>query len=183
MTRMPLEESYLHHILIAVHARDASAPFRTFFDNWYAFSKGGPFLNRNSRPHWFNNPCPRKHGEALSRNAFVSANAARTLSGLSHDRLVKDHAIPVAVLRSELFDRQPKDVNEVRSFLKTYFNCGIVTKEEDSRLTAAGLRSAMPSGWTFNDSVFARYMAVGIQSQDLKPYGRNAFLQHECKGA
>jgi hypothetical protein len=161
-----LEESYLKHILTAVEVRDSSAPFRTFLDNWYAFREGGPFLNRRSRPHWFNNPCPDRHGQALGLAHFISIDAARTLGGLERSRLIKDHAIPVAVLRDMLFDEQPESINEVRAFLIRHYRFGIITSDEDAKLTSAGLRSRMPAGWSTADGPFARYEMVGIIAQD-----------------
>ena len=161
-----LEQSYLKHILIAAELRDYSAPFRTFFDNWFAFKVGGPFLNANSRPHWFNNPCPDRHGEALRRAHFVSVAAARTLGGFVRDRLVKDHAVPVALLRDLLFDEQPRTIEEIRAFLLRHYRIGIITQEEDERLRAAGLRSRMPEDWRREESPFGRYEQVGIVAQD-----------------
>jgi hypothetical protein len=167
------EESYLKYILIAVEIRDHSAPFRTFFDNWFAFKEGGPFLNGNSHPHWYNNPCPDKHGEALRRAHFVSLHAARTLGGIASERLVKDHAIPVAVLRDLLFDEQPNSIEEVRVVLLRYYRFGIITDEEDRTLNAAGLRSRMPADWITELSPFARYERVGIIAQDQGHSGRS----------
>lgn len=162
-----LEKSYLTRILVSISVRDYSAPFRTDFDNWFAFKEGGPFLNANSRPHWHNNPCPNKHGDALRRAHFVSAAAARTLGGLARERLMKDHAIPVAVVRDMLFDEQPNSIEEIRAFMLKNYCFGIITETEDRKLNAAGLRSRMPQGWTIADCPFARYEVVGIVAQDL----------------
>lgn len=167
MQQNELENAYLSHLLIAAEARDFSAPFRTFFDNWFAFHVGGPFLNRSSRPHWFNNPCPNRHGNALRRAHFVSAAAARTLSQLTRDRLVKDHAIPVAILRGMLFEAQPRNHNDVRDFLLRYYRIGIITEAEHTALSAAGLKSRMPDDWQSDASLFRRYEAVGIVAQDV----------------
>jgi hypothetical protein len=158
--------SYLKRILASVEVRDFSAPFRTDFDNWFAFREGGPFLNGNSRPHWHNHPCPDKHGVALRRAHFVSHAAARTLGGIARERLMKDHAIPVAVLRDLLFDRQPDSIEQVRAVLLRHYRFGVITEQEDRLLNAAGLRSRMPEGWTPNDGPFARYEKVGIAGQD-----------------
>lgn len=163
-----LEQSYLKHILTAADVRDCSAPFRTFFDNWFAFKEGGPFLNAHSRPHWFNNPCPDRHGRALGRAHFISTQAARTLGGLDRSRLMKDHAIPVTVLRDMLFDEQPASIEEVRDFMVRHYRFGIITDEEDAELNVAGLRSCMPDGWTPADGPFARYEKVGIVAQDQR---------------
>lgn len=160
------ETACLEYLLIAIREKDHSFPFRTVLDNWFAFREGGPFLNGNSRPHWFNNPCPDKHGQALSRAHFVSTAAARTLCGFARERLMKDHAVPVAVLRDMLFDGQLQSIDEVRAFLLRHYRFGIITEEQDSSLNRAGLRSRMPDGWTVNDSPFARYEKVGIVAQD-----------------
>lgn len=162
-----LEESYLHHILIAVEAGDLSAPYRTFFDSWFAFRLGGPFLNSNSRPQWYNNPCPEKHGEALRRAHFVSVAAARTLSGIERERLMKDHAIPVSVLRDLLLGAQPSSINEVRSLMERFYRIGIITRPEDDALCAAKLRSRMPVGWDAKSDPFARYHACDIIAQGI----------------
>lgn len=167
----PLEFSYLEHILIAITAEDRSAPYRTFFDNWFAFKIGGPFLNRNSRPNWHNNPCPDRHGEALKSAHFLSSKAARTLSGVERQRLVKDHAIPVAVLREMLIDQQPSSIAEVEQLMLRYYRIGVITQRENEQLRASGLNSEMPRGWTTGHDPFARYAQVGIISQDINETG------------
>ena len=176
-----LEESYLERILVSVAVRDFSAPFRTDFDNWFAFKEGGPFLNANSRPHWHNNPCPDKHGAALRRAHFVSHAAARTLAGVTRERVMKDHAIPVSVLRDILFEEQPRTIEEVRSFMLRYYCFGIITEEEDAELNRAGLRSRMPDGWTPKDGPFARYEKVGIVAQDRGSGGPATALAGGCE--
>lgn len=167
----PLELSYLQHIQIAANARDRSAPFRTFFDNWFAFKNGGAFLNSNSRPHWFNNPCPNRHGEALSRAHFVSVEAARTLAGMERQRLVKDHAIPVSVLREMLIEQQPSSIDEVDRFMRRFYRFGIISQREDEQIRAKGLNSKMPGDWQADGDPFARYVAAGIVQQDINQAG------------
>ncbi|WP_037499268.1 hypothetical protein [Sphingomonas jaspsi] len=173
----PLALSYLQHILTAVSVRDRSAPYRTFFDNWFAFERGGPFLNASSRPHWYNNPCPSRHGEALRRAHFISTMAARTLAGLERKRLVKDHVIPVAVLRDLLFEQQPRSIEEVRLMMQKHYRIGILAIEEDESLSRSGLRSKMPGGWMITDSPFARYESAGIVAQDVGLYGNAVHAQ------
>jgi hypothetical protein len=166
MARNALALSYAEHILIASQVGDRSAPFRTFFDNWFAFRMAGPFLNQNSRPHWFNNPSPDKHGSALENCHFVSCGAARVLSGMSRDRLVKDHCVPVSTLREIIIDRQPQTIEDVEGLLLQFYRVGVLTKAEDDRLTAVGLRSEMPAGWTTAQNVFARYSEAEIIGQE-----------------
>ncbi|MGN6849013.1 MAG: hypothetical protein ACTHJK_06010 [Sphingomicrobium sp.] len=160
-----LAHSYVQHILIAVQAGDRSAPFRTFFDNWFAFQSAGPFLNQNSRPHWFNNPCPDKHGSALKNCHFISCAAARVLAGLSTERLVKDHCVPVSVLREIIFDSGARTAEHVEQLMLRFYRVGVITKEEDDLLTTQGMRSAMPKGWSAGDNAFARYSYAGVTGQ------------------
>lgn len=164
-TANPIAHSYVQHIFIAVQAGDRSAPFRTFFDNWFAFQTAGPFLNQNSRPQWFNNPCPDKHGSALKNCHFISSAAARVLGGLSSTRLVKDHCVPVSVLREIIFDSHALTTEYVEQLMLRFYRVGVITKEEDDLLTAEGMRSAMPDGWTAGDNPFARYDHVGVTGQ------------------
>ena len=49
------------------------------------------------------------------------------------------------------------------SVINKYYVICAITKEEDKKLNAAGLRTKMPPEWDEKkDSVFARYEAVGI---------------------
>ena len=65
--------------------------FRTLVDNWYAYEIGGPLLNKNGRPKWFNNPDPVKERCALLAMHFVS-KAARERIDAGESGLVKDHS-------------------------------------------------------------------------------------------
>ncbi|MFN3725217.1 MAG: hypothetical protein ACK4SZ_02815 [Allosphingosinicella sp.] len=160
--------STLRHIQIAVEARDRAAPYRTFFDNFYAYYRGGPLLNDAGRPYWFNNPCPRKHRNALASLHFVSSAASRVLAGLDTERLVRDHAIPVAVLREILMNAHPPSDEVVERYLRSFYRLGLITESEDERLSAAGLRSHMPKSWHSHDGAFARYEAVAITAHQVR---------------
>lgn len=160
--------STLKHLQIATEAQDRGAPFRTFFDNFYAYYVGGPFLNQSGRPHWHNNPCPRRHREALLHSHFVSVPAMRVLAGLSEERLIKDHAIPVSVLRELFLEDGCNTLERVHSLMSRFYRIGIITAFEDALLTSRGLRSRMPSGWRMSDDPFARYESVGITAQQLR---------------
>ena len=53
----------------------------------------------------------------------------------------------------------------VREILQKYFHVLLVTKAEDKRLVAVGLRSTMPIDWD-GENVWARYEVVGIELAD-----------------
>lgn len=163
-----LAMSTLRHIQIATEARDRAAPFRTFFDNHFAYRSGGPFLSRTGTPLWFNAPCPKRDREALMGAHFVSAEAMRVIAGLSSEALVRDHAIPVRVLRDLLMNAHAPTIQLINGYMQDFYRLGIITRSEDQRLNAAGLRSTMPEGWTGRCSPFARYDVVGITAQQLR---------------
>lgn len=165
-----LEISTLKHIQIATVAKDRAAPFRTFFDNLHAYRVGGPYLSMNGRPIWLNSPCPRRHRDALLGAHFVSVEAMRVITGLRDEPLVKDHATPVAVLRELLIEGECSTVDEVKTIMGGFYRIGIITRSEDNRLIAAGLRSKMPQGWMLKHGPFARYEAVGIIAQQVRTW-------------
>lgn len=160
--------SSLKHIQIATEVRDRSAPFRTFLDNFYAYHTGGSLLNRQGRPHWFNNPCPRRHREALLGLHFVSIGAMRVLAGLSDEALVRDHAVPVAVIREMLMNAHEARLEIIERYVRRFYRLGLITRGEDERLSAAGLRSTMPVGWHACDGPFARYDEASITAQQVR---------------
>lgn len=159
--------STLRYIQIAAEARDRAAPFRTFFDNLFAYRVRGPLLRGTGAPLWLNAPCPVRDREALMRTHFVSTNAALVLAGRKEETLVRDHAIAVAALRDLLLTIRPQTVEQTDDLMRRFYRLGVITRSEDLRLNAAGLRAKMPAGWTTEDDVFARYEAVAISGQQL----------------
>jgi hypothetical protein len=174
--RRQLAESYLDHILLALRANDRGAPFRTFFDNWYAFTTSQGHLTRGGRPIWFNNPCALRHGATLSAMHFASAEAGQVLEQArmqpaayrllrseknSAVRLMVDHCVPFGVMLDMLFsDTAGWSRERISTFLHHWYRLGVITAREDAALNAAGLKSAMPAGW--DGDHFARYRHVRI---------------------
>lgn len=74
--------------------------------------------------------------------------------------LTYDHAIPLAMLKTGLRVAAvcPIRMNE---FAQNWIQGVVITREEDSRLTAAGLRNTLPTGANPGDKL-ARYRAVDI---------------------
>ncbi len=138
---------------------------RTFVDNWFAYFKGGPFLNSKGNPKWFNNPDPRKEEEALSAMHSISKDAREIING-DKGRLMKDHSVPVRELRELMRgayeEGRLSEIKEIKQFLEKYCCLGVITKEEDNRLNDKKLRSKIPDGWNSKD-MFARYAEVGIE--------------------
>lgn len=75
--------------------------------------------------------------------------------------LVYDHAIPFALVHDELLSLAELSPTSVKAILERRLAAATITREEDQRLTALGLRSRMPVGWDGED-MLARYKAAGI---------------------
>ena len=156
------ELANLEYLLVYRKYKSPCTPFRTFIDNWYAYHKRGPFLNRNLKPHWFNKPHPVKHRKALLSMEFVSQNARVAIESGEAVHLVKDHSIPVVTLREMFLDLELTTTDDIRKFLIEKYCLGVITKSEDQNIDARKLRFKMPENWNGTDA-FARYSEVGIQ--------------------
>lgn len=173
-----LSKSYLAHIRIAVQAGDSGAPFRTFIDNWAAYSaEDGHHRSKGDRPKWFNNPCAISRRSMLLSLEFRSQGAEAILrESLAHPehyrsgrqakkrelKLMVDHAVPIAVMVARLFD-PGADLSDhgIRAILRKYYLLGLLSGAEDAHLNSMGLRSRMPSGWD-GENLMARYQMAGI---------------------
>ena len=71
-----------------------------------------------------------------------------------------DHAIPVNVL-FDLFWRA-ETAGDMQAVIDAYA-VAVITREENMRLNAAGLRSGMPDGWKSGDKPRARWNTVGME--------------------
>lgn len=77
--------------------------------------------------------------------------------------LVYDHAIPFRDLAAELLALTSVTNQSLKAILDRFGVVVIVTKEEDARLSSAGLGRTMPIGWDRSDPL-ARYKHVGMSS-------------------
>ena len=91
--------------------------------------------------------------------ASVSAQYPNELS----KRLTHEHTIPLALLAEKILGLESGDEEVIYETLSSYCRAAIITREEDHRLNAAKLRSAMPSAWRFGEDMFARYSIAGIE--------------------
>lgn len=77
-----------------------------------------------------------------------------------------EHAVPKRVLKEKLLALPTKDVDSVLLLLKVLGHAAVVSKDEDTLLSKAGLRSKMPRdlpGIPTLADVFSRYSEVGIE--------------------
>lgn len=78
----------------------------------------------------------------------------------SDSTVTVDHAIPVSILFDPFWHADTSDA--MRAVIDAY-TVAVITRDENDRLNAAGLRQAMPIGWRFGDNPLARWKAVGIE--------------------
>lgn len=161
-----IKNSYLEHIKICIESDAWGAGLlRSFIDYWFAYHKQGAFLNSKNNPRWYNNPSPEKDKDALLGMHFISDMAQDVIEQGSSVRLIKEHSIPVNVIRKILIQQKPKTINDIENILLRFYRLGVLTKYEDDILRLKGFNSKMPTSWDFNDSVFSRYEVAGIKGK------------------
>ena len=136
--------------------RNGPDGLRTYLDSWYANHKGGGFVKSTGTVQWFNRGDLRhsRHRKTMQDNEFISLAAWDVLRGKNEGvDLVKDHAVPVCIMYDEMVSANLKSTGDIERYLLERYRFGILTGEEDRRLTSAKLRKRMPEG---NTSVYAR---------------------------
>lgn len=139
------------------HLHDSSL-LRTLMDSWHAYYRGGQFIKSTGNPRTFNNPSSRLEFEALALLPDCSLAARKVLNGETKDRVVKDHAIPVAFLRDALFEALPDDTTglDADNWLVENYCIAVLTHEEHETLE---FRANMPLDWDSAD-LRARYRSI-----------------------
>jgi hypothetical protein len=162
--RIGLADAQIAHIQLFIRSGDPDlSMLRSFVTNWFAYTNGGPFLNRNGRPRWLNKFHPVKHAILLEACHLCSLEAAK-LIGVTGDKgdLVVDHAIPFSELR-KLLDAAPKTSAGIAQCLKENLCLGVITTAENKKLDSLNLRSSMPTG---RSGARARYEFAGIKMRE-----------------
>lgn len=96
--------------------------------------------------------------------------------------LVHEHVVPKSVIISRLFELSEPSPGDVKNVLEKLCIGVVVTKEEDLRLNALGLRSAMPTNWCGSDP-WARYQLAGIAVVDLAAGSNSSFKPKPLRGS
>jgi hypothetical protein len=107
--------------------------------------------------------------QALAIGIFVSREAARAVtegSTREGDRRIYEHAVPSNVLHAMSAALSPLDETTLEASLRANYRIGIVTRDEDVKLKAAGLRHRMPDRCDPTADPWARYRVVGIEAWD-----------------
>ena len=166
MNMKQIKNSYLEHIKICIESGSWGAGLlRSFTDYWFAYHKQGPFLNSNNNPKWHNKPSSVKDKDALLEMHFISDMAFDAIEKGSAVRLIKEHSIPLRVIRKILIQHEPKTTTDIENILLRFYRLGVLTKDEDDILRLKGLNSKMPASWGLTESVFSRYEFAGIKGK------------------
>lgn len=80
-------------------------------------------------------------------------------------QLVHEHIVPRNVIRTALLALPSPTATDIHALLDRYCVAAVITRPQDARLTALGLRSAMPHGWRFGNR-WARYSHAAIEILD-----------------
>lgn len=111
---------------------------------------------RYAQDHWRHQRCGSSSKDKTAQYRSENAKGKRWRDGL-----VYDHAIPFIYTLNEMLALPDVTPNSVRAVLEKFDVMVLITREEDARLNASGLKQKMPADWDGVDSL-ARYKAVGI---------------------
>lgn len=108
---------------------------------------------------------------------YISLSAKARIASGDKTKLVYDHVVPKtryiqkycmkAAVTGQFENGEKFSEAAIKGFLERYWKVTVITKEEDDKLTHAGLREKMPKDWDGKD-LFARYKAVGITVEPLE---------------
>ncbi len=152
------------------HPLKGSDKSRTLFDSWYAHWRGPPFVKSTGSAQWFNRKDLEAHRfrDAVRSMHFVSKDAWDVLDAWDvsterapEQRLMKDHSVPVKILRREIKAKNFATVDQLEQFLIDRYRVAVITKIEDGRLSK-NLKAHMPDG---DHSEYARYNDPRVKIQ------------------
>lgn len=106
-------------------------------------------------------------------------NIKKYFYGRNHPTLL-EHMVPATVVANQLVRMKRSDLSRetVCNILSNAGSVAIMLRQEDAKMNChkLKLKSQMPPGWNYGDSVLARYEAAGIKlSQYIVRRGRTIF--------
>lgn len=111
---------------------------------------------RYAQDHWRHQRCGSSSKDKTAQYRSENAKGKRWRDGL-----VYDHAIPFICMLNAMLELPDVTPDSVRAVLEKYDVMVLITREEDARLNASGLKKDMPDDWDHVDSL-ARYEKAGI---------------------
>ena len=113
--------------------------------------------------HWEGPRLPP--GGKYSRALPHSPDARQWRNDGKRGGLVYEHVLPISLVLRGLLSRPPVDTTQLRQRLTEGPSPVLITKDEDVRLNAAGLRNAVPEG----GDAWSRYRAIGLDERQFQP--------------
>jgi hypothetical protein len=198
------EKAWLRLIEVAYSDDTFSSLFRTAVDSWFAYHRtisacGNPSVLKdctaddlltvrgNVNPRWFNTgDLTKKKNRQRGLRSFhaVSKKAQTVIDEQDNKPLIKEHVVPLVVLKKLLTVLGPKGPIAVGGVLEHCYRVALLTKEEAKQLDGK-YKSEMPKerwpqvagrlklngqtleGCPSEDELFMRYSAVGIEFTPL----------------
>jgi hypothetical protein len=149
-----LETNYdieLEHILLEIKNQRGNH-MRHFIDQYFCYKN--EYVTNNCKPVW----------DKINWNEYVSEEAANN----PDTNITRDHVVPLKVLTEMLLNLGAKATKkQIQDILDEFLCFATITKMEDQKLNAAGLKSKMPddcykNGKLPNNEKFARYQKTEI---------------------
>ncbi|MGA2494757.1 MAG: hypothetical protein ABSF67_17730 [Roseiarcus sp.] len=166
-----LRKTYLCYLLEYTRVRDPHLNvFRTFVDNWFAYYMGDPFLKSSLVARWFNKGDLNKKSEAITKFHIHSVRAWQVINGLAEpEDLIKDHCIPLSVIRGRLFDVSPTTIGELETFLIEHYKIGLITQKENAELNSLKLQSTLPPGVPYTPEARYQHAKIALHASESEP--------------
>lgn len=113
----------------------------------------------------------RKFSEPLTKQQLLQLKRSLAVANGDIDNTVVDHAVPVIVILDQLLQLEVKQLKITQRNIKFVTKLLVkslilveITRDEDTKLSAAGLQRRMPASWDLNSGKpLARYVAADIE--------------------
>jgi hypothetical protein len=159
-----MEASYLERIRLHLTSGDPDdRVLKTYFDSWYAHSRGGAMLEPSGRPKWMNrgdlegNPALCYEAHAISHAAEAELDTGRCAN------FVREHTIPKSQLIAEMKRRNFGSNEEVGAFVRLWFTITILTQDEHRMIGHQAIPALSDTLLrTDKQARFKRYTDAGI---------------------
>lgn len=138
----------------------------TAFSRYAAGRSRTPPIKALREAIWFHWEAPRLPDGGKYSPRFPHSPAARGLraAGIRTD-LISEHLLPIKVLIHELIAEPPPGTGELRDRLDRDLAHVVITRDEDTRLTRAGVASSVPD----RSDPWSRYRQAGMDPEDFRP--------------
>jgi hypothetical protein len=114
-----------------------------------------------------------KKSEAITKFHLHSVRAWQVINGLVEpEDLIKDHCIPLSVIRGRLFELSPTTIGELETFLIEHYKIGLITQKENAELNRLHLQSTLPRGAPYTPEARYQHAKIALhasESESVEP--------------